>query len=348
MSSFIILHHYLIAKIAAERCGASPLQSRLFCIGSLIPDLSPMQFIHRHFYACSGEYVFAKLEKLSQSVSPFAMLTYGKMAHYMSDFCCSVHASGGVGDVREHILYERALNHYAVDNYAELKKEAADLAKDKQLLNILKDYYSGEKNVMHTDMLFSIKACIGVFMLAGRAYDFTEADFEVLEWIQKHLTCPFMDFIMPKITMLDDAGIVWIVAAVVMMAFKKSRKTGAMITAGLAADVLIGNLLLKNLIARQRPCWLDNSVHMLIAVPQDYSFPSGHTLASFTAAAIIAHFDKRLGAAAYVLAVLIAFSRLYLYVHFTTDVVAGALLGVLIGALIVKGFSLFSQHFAVK
>ena len=72
--------------------------------------------------------------------------------------------------------HERALNHYAVDNYAELKKEAADLAKDKQLLNILKDYYSGEKNVMHTDMLFSIKACIGVFIFAGRANDFTEVD----------------------------------------------------------------------------------------------------------------------------------------------------------------------------
>ena len=101
----------------------------------------------------------------------------------------------------------------------------------------------------------------------------------------------------------------------------------------MSADVIIGNVLLKNLIARERPCWINETVNMFISIPQDYSFPSGHTLSSFVAATIIIHHDKRLGIAAYVLAFMIAFSRLYLYVHFPSDVLAGVLIGVIIGTV---------------
>lgn len=100
---------------------------------------------------------------------------------------------------------------------------------------------------------------------------------------------------------------------------------------GLVCSAVVGNLILKNLVARSRPFSLNTTVNLLISAPTDYSFPSGHTMASFVAAMILYHTDKRLGIPALMLAFLIAFSRLYLYVHFPSDVIAGALIGAAIG-----------------
>ena len=97
---------------------------------------------------------------------------------------------------------------------------------------------------------------------------------------------------------------------------------------------VIGNLILKNLIARDRPCWIDSQVVLLIENPKDYSFPSGHTLVSFEGAVSILLKNKRWGIAALVLACLIACSRLYLFVHFPTDVLFGAALGTVIAVLV--------------
>lgn len=105
-----------------------------------------------------------------------------------------------------------------------------------------------------------------------------------LDWIILHglrvlTTCPLLDFWMPRITALGNSGIVWVVAAIVLLCTKKYRRYGVMLLVGLAAALLLGNLALKNLFARPRPCWLDESVPLLIARPSDYSFPSGHTMA---------------------------------------------------------------------
>lgn len=159
----------------------------------------------------------------------------------------------------------------------------------------------------------------------------TDIDFKMLDFIKERFSCGFLDFLMPKVTFLGNAGMIWIATAIIMMFFKKYRKTGVMIGVGLLEGAMIGNVLLKNLIARERPCWINETVNMLISIPQDYSFPSGHTLSSFVAATIIMHHDKRMGIAAYVLASMIAFSRLYLYVHFPSDVFAGVLIGIIIG-----------------
>ena len=110
-------------------------------------------------------------------------------------------------------------------------------------------------------------------------------------------------------------------------------RAGLLLLGGLAVGVLVGNVCLKNFIARPRPCWLDSSVRLLIADPTDYSFPSGHTLSSVIGATILTKTDRRFGYAAIPLAALIAFSRLYLYVHFPSDVLAAAVLGVMIGEL---------------
>ncbi len=159
----------------------------------------------------------------------------------------------------------------------------------------------------------------------------TEIDFRILDLIREKLSNGFLDTVMPWLTAVGNVGIIWIIIAAAMLISRKYRRNGLELAAGLVGCALVGNLLLKNLIARQRPCWINDTIELLIAVPLDYSFPSGHTMASFAAAAIILHANRKFGIAAYILAVLIAFSRLYLYVHFPTDVLAGAIIGTLIG-----------------
>lgn len=92
---------------------------------------------------------------------------------------------------------------------------------------------------------------------------------------------------MPRITLLGNGGAVWVVIALILLCIKKHRRTGLALLMGLGAGVLIGNLLLKPLIARPRPCWIDQTTPLLIACPTDFSFPSGHTLSSVIAAAVL-------------------------------------------------------------
>lgn len=138
---------------------------------------------------------------------------------------------------------------------------------------------------------------------------------------------PVLDVFFKLITRLGDAGIFWIVLAVVLLCIRKTRRIGLGMGIALALGLLFGNVLLKNLVARARPFTYENAlVHvqdLLISAPGDYSFPSGHTLASFSCATVIFAFNKKWGAAAYVLAALIAFSRMYLFVHFPTDILGG-------------------------
>lgn len=162
-------------------------------------------------------------------------------------------------------------------------------------------------------------------------------DWSILHWIHAVFTCGFLDFLMPKISLLGSGGAVWIAASLVLICTKKYRKYGWFLLAGLALGVLTGNILLKNWIARPRPCWLDSSVQLLIADPTDYSFPSGHTLASAVGATVLTLTDRRFGWAAIPLAALIAFSRLYLYVHFPSDILGGIVLGILIGSAVFFG-----------
>lgn len=158
-----------------------------------------------------------------------------------------------------------------------------------------------------------------------------EFELKILDFIREHLTCPFLDAVMPVITSLANGGIIWILTAAVLLIFKKTRKTGFSVALSLICGLIIGNLILKNLVGRIRPYDLNEGVEILIARLSDYSFPSGHTLASFEAATVLMIRDRRLGIPALIIAIIIAFSRLYLYVHYPTDVLAGIILGVLIG-----------------
>ena len=161
----------------------------------------------------------------------------------------------------------------------------------------------------------------------------TDFDFRILYWIQEHIRNDVLDSIMPYITYLGSAGIFWILTALVMICMKRYRKCGIMMIAGMLAGLLITNIILKNTVARDRPCWIDTDISMLIAIPKDFSFPSGHTTASVISAMIIFHEDKKIGTVAWILAVLIIFSRMYLFVHFPTDILCGAVIGGGIGYL---------------
>ena len=160
-------------------------------------------------------------------------------------------------------------------------------------------------------------------------------DFEIniLNFIQDTFACPFLDRVMPIITLFGDKGIFWIAAALLLIIIKKTRKTGIMMGTALLLGLIIGNLILKNAVARTRPYDVNTAMQaeLLVKTLSDFSFPSGHTLASFEAATVLMIRDKRFGIPALILAILIALSRLYLYVHYPTDVLAGALLGVFIG-----------------
>lgn len=143
-----------------------------------------------------------------------------------------------------------------------------------------------------------------------------------------------MDSAMTLITHLGDKGLIWIAAGLVMLFFAKYRKNGIVLWIGLLVGLLVFNVLLKNIFMRDRPCWIDTDYALLILNPKDFSFPSGHTGSSVIAATILTMTNRKFGYAAIPLAVLISFSRLYLYVHFPSDVLASTVLGVMIGAAV--------------
>ena len=162
-------------------------------------------------------------------------------------------------------------------------------------------------------------------------------DLPILDWIQAHLQSGLLDTIMPIITMFGDAGIFWIVCSLLLMVFPKTRRIGLGMGLAMAMGLLVCNVTLKPLIARIRPYDLQETlgvtINLLIEKQHDFSFPSGHTIASFEACTVLLLGNKKLGIPATLLAIAIAFSRLYLYVHYPTDVIASVILGTIFGII---------------
>ena len=163
-------------------------------------------------------------------------------------------------------------------------------------------------------------------------------DLPILDWIQEHLQCTFLDKTMPIVTLFGDGGVFWIGIAVLLLFFAKYRKTGFSMGMALVLGLVVCNITLKPLVARIRPYDFQlqefgREISLLISAQHDFSFPSGHTIASFEACTVLLLYDKRMGIPATVLAILIAFSRLYLYVHYPTDVLVSLVLGIAFGLL---------------
>ena len=178
-------------------------------------------------------------------------------------------------------------------------------------------------------------------------------DLPILDWIMANLWCPFLDAVMPVITVLGDAGIFWIALAAVFLLLPKHRKMGLSMGVALMMGLVICNMILKPVVGRIRPYdyqleFFQKTIPLLIERQHDFSFPSGHTIASFEAAVAMLICNKKLGIPAMILAVLIAFSRMYLYVHYPTDVIASVILGTGLAFLAVflvnKGWKLWETR----
>ena len=128
-------------------------------------------------------------------------------------------------------------------------------------------------------------------------------------------------------------GQLWVIVAALLLIFKKTRKAGVSVLIAYLAVFLIGQLALKNLFSRPRPCQIDEAFALLVARPSSSSFPSTHSAWAFGAATAIFMQHRKMGVAAYVVAALIGFSRLYMFLHFPTDVLFGMVLGIALGVL---------------
>lgn len=165
-----------------------------------------------------------------------------------------------------------------------------------------------------------------------------QLDGEILLLIQQYLRTDMLTPFMKIVTFLGNGGWFWILCAVVLLAVPKTRKTGYAAVLSLIFGVIVTNLLLKNIVARPRPFAEIEALIPLIAKPTDFSFPSGHTTASFAVALVMLRMlPKKIGIPAVVLAALVAFSRLYLGVHYPTDVLAGFVVALVGSSLAVWG-----------
>lgn len=161
-------------------------------------------------------------------------------------------------------------------------------------------------------------------------------DGDILLWIQDNLRAGWFDPIMKFITYLANGGALWIGICVLLLILKKTRTTGLVCSCSLAATFLINNIILKNIVARTRPYEVVEGLNRIIGAQSDYSFPSGHSGASFAVAVVMfMEMPKKYGVPALIVATLIALSRLYVGVHYPSDVIAGILTGTLYAVITV-------------
>ena len=167
-------------------------------------------------------------------------------------------------------------------------------------------------------------------------------ELQILHMIQ-NLHAEWLNPIMIFVTKIAENGEVWILLSIILAIIPKTRKCGLTMMASMALTFLLGNVILKNVIARPRPCAVDSSVKLLIPFPGEYSFPSGHSSNGFSAATVIFAYYHKAGVFALLGAAVIAFSRMYLFVHYPTDILGGMLLGILDACLMVWIFKVRAQ-----
>jgi undecaprenyl-diphosphatase len=155
---------------------------------------------------------------------------------------------------------------------------------------------------------------------------------QILLWMQDTLRGPVLDPVMTTVTHLGDAGIVWVLMSIVLLAVKRTRKVGLCCFLALLVMLIVNNYVIKVLVDRARPYEVVEGLTAIVPLPVDASFPSGHTAAGIAAAVVLIGETKaRYWIPALLLALLVAFSRMYVGVHYPTDVLGGAVLGILYG-----------------
>lgn len=165
----------------------------------------------------------------------------------------------------------------------------------------------------------------------------TKIDISILNLIQ-NLKNPLMDKIMTTITAFGNMGIFWILLIIIFLTTKEYKKMAKFMIVCMLVNVVIVNLIIKPAVGRQRPFEIVDGIKLLVLKPQDPSFPSGHSAISFCMLTTILFFSKSktINIMASLLAILISFSRLYLYVHFPSDVFCGIIFGILSSLISLK------------
>jgi undecaprenyl-diphosphatase len=160
-------------------------------------------------------------------------------------------------------------------------------------------------------------------------------DASFMNWIQAHTRTDFMDRVMLFFTKLGDRGAIWIIYAVICACSAGLRQVSMNLTMCVSASAILGNFAIKPIFHRTRPCnAVDNTHTLLLARPGDSSFPSCHTMTSFAAAVVTAwEAGGLIGVTSFIFASMISFSRVYLYVHYPSDVLAGMALGIAMGGI---------------
>ncbi len=162
-------------------------------------------------------------------------------------------------------------------------------------------------------------------------YFIEKLDIFIAGFVSSYLNTPLLDNVMIFVTRLADSGAVWIITGALLLCFKKTRRCGFVMLISLLCAILISEYLLKPIFMRPRPFEILENIRLIIPKPSGASFPSSHTTTSFAAATVLFRYNKSYGIYALTLAFFVAISRVYLGVHFFTDILTGAILGTAIG-----------------
>lgn len=173
----------------------------------------------------------------------------------------------------------------------------------------------------------------------------TQIDLHILYYVQDNLRNEVLNGVVKAFTSLGNYGLIWILFTLALLIYSDTRKVGIMCAVALILDLIVCNGILKNVIARTRPYDAFENIRCIVLPPPDYSFPSGHTASSFAAVvpAIVNKNTRKIGIAALIVAILMAVSRIYVCVHYPSDVVGGLIVGLLCGIVSCKIFEKLMQ-----
>ncbi len=163
-----------------------------------------------------------------------------------------------------------------------------------------------------------------------------EFDNNILDYFSSHSFGEFPNILLKLLSWIGNYGLPWVIFAAVFLLNPKKRASGYILAFAMIAALIINNVLIKNIVARPRPLITDPSIVLLISVPSDFSFASGHAAASFAASVGISKANKYHALWSFPLAAAIAFSRIFFSAHYTSDVIAGSVIGLICGYLGIK------------
>ena len=155
-------------------------------------------------------------------------------------------------------------------------------------------------------------------------------DMTILWFIRNNIVNDYFTWFMKFVSNIGNSGIIWILITLMLIIYKPTRRIGIICAIALVEEVIVCNGIIKHLVKRGRPWTKINGLNPLVKKPTDYSFPSGHSSSSFAVGyTMLRKGNKKIGIPAIILAILIAFSRLYVAVHFPSDVVTGIIIGII-------------------